>query len=165
MVLWQVIFSECWSITWAMSWCQREFCSSQRVHNMKKCMRFWIFMDSLKIQGFTETLISKIFWDFLIFLYNVTLLGKLSMNYVVFFIVFSWTTVYGVIFTLVYFHEVFKNWMSTFKFSRTHAFLPIAIIFLQHFTNLISRIQNNSWNLWKFSGMKKPVYGIHISDA
>ena len=91
MVLWPVIFSECWSITWAISWCQREFCSSQGVHNMKKCcMRFWIFMDSLKIQGFTETLFPKIF-DFLIFLYNVTLLGKLSMNYVVFFIAFSWT--------------------------------------------------------------------------
>ena len=34
-------------------------------------------------------------------------------------------TVYGVIFTLVYFHELFKNLMSVFKFSRTHAFLLI----------------------------------------
>ena len=33
-------------------------------------------------------------------------------------------TVYGVIFTLVYFHEFFKNWMFAFKFSRTHVFLP-----------------------------------------
>ena len=37
---------------------------------------------------------------------------------------FALFTVYGVIFMLVYFHEFFKNWMSTFKFSWTHAFLP-----------------------------------------
>ena len=28
--------------------------------------------------------------------------------------------------------------------------------------NLISRIQNNLWNLWKFSGMKKPMYDTVI---
>ena len=41
--------------------------------NVKKCyMKFRIFMDLLKIQGFTESWSPKIFWDFLIFLYNVT---------------------------------------------------------------------------------------------
>ena len=33
--------------------------------------------------------------------------------------------------------------------------------------NLISQNQNNSWNSWKFSGLKKtpknPVYGIYFS--
>ena len=41
--------------------------------NMKKwCTRFWIVMDSLKIQRFTYSCFSKISLDFLIFLYNVT---------------------------------------------------------------------------------------------
>ena len=40
---------------------------------MKKwCTRFQIFMDSLKIPGFTESWFPKISWDFLFFLYNVT---------------------------------------------------------------------------------------------
>ena len=43
------------------------------VCNMKKwCTRFWIIMDSLKIQRFTYSCFSKISLDFLIFLYNVT---------------------------------------------------------------------------------------------
>ena len=29
-------------------------------------------------------------------------------------------------------------------------------------TNLISWIQNNSWNSWKFSGVKKTPYTVYI---
>ena len=68
-------------------------------------------------------------------------------------------TVYGVIFTLVYFHEFFKiecphlNFHKLMRFYQYNYQYISIITFLQHFTNLISRIQNNSW---KFSGVKKP---------
>ena len=49
----------------------------QGVRNMKKwCMRFQIFMGSLKIQIYTEFWFPKISWDFLIILYNVTNIQK-----------------------------------------------------------------------------------------
>ena len=69
-------------------------------------------------------------------------------------------TIYEVIFMLVYFHEFFKNWMSAFKFHEPMHLTNIAITFLQHFTNIISRIQNYSWNSWKFSGVKKTLYTV-----
>ena len=48
-------------------------CCMRQIHNMNKwCTRFWIYMDSLKIQGFTKSWFPKVFWDFLIFLHNVT---------------------------------------------------------------------------------------------
>ena len=55
-------------------------------------------------------------------------------------------TVYGVIFTLVYFQELFKIGCPHLNFyepMRFYQYISI-ITFLQHFTNLISQIQNNS---------------------
>ena len=57
-----------------------QFCTNRKMwgflNGKKWCTRFLNFMDSLKIQRIAESWFPNIYWDFLIFLYNVSNIRK-----------------------------------------------------------------------------------------